>query len=72
MDALIDFSSGIFGGIVNVYVGQPLDTVKVKMQTFPNLYRNSFHCAIKTFQVDGIYRGWYAGTTPALVAIVSS
>jgi solute carrier family 25 ornithine transporter 2/15 len=32
MDSVIDFSSGVLGGIANVYVGQPLDTIKVKMQ----------------------------------------
>ncbi len=72
MDAFIDFTGGTLGGVANVYVGQPLDTVKVKMQAFPKLYRSSFHCAVKTFKADGIYRGWYAGTVPALVANVSS
>ena len=34
MDSVIDFSSGVLGGIANVYVGQPLDTIKVKMQMY--------------------------------------
>lgn len=72
MDEFIDFFSGNVGGIANVYVGQPLDTIKVKMQTFPNLYKNGVECGIKTFQKDGIYRGLYAGTLPALVANMST
>lgn len=72
MDAFIDFSSGTLGGIANVYAGQPLDTVKVKMQTFPHLYKNAFTCVYQTFKTDGIYRGLYAGTVPALVANVST
>jgi solute carrier family 25 ornithine transporter 2/15 len=52
-------------------VGQPLDTVKVKMQTFPTMYRNAFDCFLKTFRQDGIYRGLYAGTVPSLAANVS-
>lgn len=72
MDSVIDFTGGTLGGVANVYAGQPLDTVKVKMQTFPQLYRNGIHCAIETFKKDGIYRGLYAGTVPALVANVSS
>ena len=38
------------------------------MQTFPTLYRNAMDCFIKTYKQDGIYRGLYAGTVPALVA----
>ncbi len=44
-----------------MYVGQPLDTIKVKMQMFPNLYTNAFKCGLETFKKDGIYRGLYAG-----------
>lgn len=47
-------------------MGQPLDTVKVKMQTFPTMYANMLNCFMKTLRSDGIYRGLYAGTVPAL------
>ena len=53
-----------------MYVGQPLDTVKVKMQTFPHLYTNSVRCFLQTFKDDGISRGLYAGTVPSLLAQV--
>lgn len=36
------------------------------MQTFPTMYSNMFNCFMKTFRTDGIYRGLYAGTVPAL------
>ena len=36
-----------------MYVGQPLDTVKVKMQTFPELYSNAFRCFKNTFTQEG-------------------
>lgn len=49
-----------------VYVGQPLDTIKVKMQTFPTVYKNMIKCFQVTLKNDGIYRGLYAGTVPAL------
>lgn len=51
-----------------VYVGQPLDTVKVKMQTFPQMYNGMFDCIRKTLAVEGFRKGLYAGTVPALVA----
>lgn len=54
-----------------VYVGQPLDTIKVKMQTFPKLYKNMFNCFANTYRKDGIYKGLYAGTVPALAANVA-
>lgn len=54
-----------------MYVSQPLDTVKVKMQTFPNIYKGMVNCLMVTFKKDGIVRGLYAGTTPAIVANVA-
>jgi solute carrier family 25 (mitochondrial ornithine transporter) member 2/15 len=54
-----------------VYVSQPLDTVKVKMQTFPHLYTNMVSCTLETFRKDGVIRGLYAGTIPAIVANVA-
>merc|ERR1712107_705753 len=53
---------------VSVYVGQPLDTVKVKMQTFPHLYPNLLECTKQTLLKDGVARGLYAGTVPSLAA----
>ncbi|KRT79692.1 mitochondrial carrier protein, partial [Oryctes borbonicus] len=69
-DGIIDFTAGFLGGVALVYVGQPLDTVKVKMQTFPSLYGNMIYCFKHTFLTDGIAKGLYAGTVPALVANV--
>ncbi|XP_061165500.1 mitochondrial ornithine transporter 1-like [Saccostrea echinata] len=71
VDAAIDFIGGTNGAIASVYVGQSLDTVKVKMQTFPHLYRNALDCFLQTYRQDGIYRGLYAGTVPALVANIA-
>lgn len=61
----------IAGGVALVLVGQPLDTVKVKMQAFPNLYSGMTNCIKKTVKRDGFIRGLYAGTTPALIANVA-
>lgn len=52
-------------------MGQPLDTVKVKMQTFPLIYTNMVECCKKTYLQDGIVRGLYAGTVPALITNVA-
>ncbi|CAF0745396.1 unnamed protein product [Rotaria sordida] len=68
--AIHDLLSGIAGAIVSVYVGQPLDTIKTKLQIFPNHYKNFFDCVQKIFYKDGIH-GFYAGTVPALLANVA-
>lgn len=52
-------------------MSQPLDTVKVKLQTFPTAYKNMTDCLVKTFQRDGIARGLYAGSVPAVAANVA-
>ncbi|CAJ0943017.1 unnamed protein product, partial [Mesorhabditis belari] len=69
-DGFIDLFAGTMGGIANVYAGQPLDTVKVKVQTFPKLYANWVTCLKDTYRIDGV-RGLYAGTVPALAANIA-
>lgn len=51
-----------------MYVGQPLDTVKVKMQTFPHMYKGTWDCVKQTVRTEGFFRGLYAGSVPALLA----
>ena len=53
-----------------MYIGQPLDTVKVKLQTFPALYKGTVDCFKQTLVKEGIYRGLYSGTLPSLAAQV--
>lgn len=67
---IIDFSAGAIGGTACVLSGQPFDTTKVKMQTFPTMYRGFIHCFTSTFRQVGL-RGFYKGTTPALIANIS-
>ena len=43
-EVMIDFVAGSLGATASVYVGQPMDTLKVKMQTFPLLYPNLNIC----------------------------
>ncbi|XP_034556170.1 solute carrier family 25 member 15a [Notolabrus celidotus] len=67
---IIDFAAGAVGGTACVLSGQPFDTTKVKMQTFPTVYRGFIHCFTSTFRQVGV-RGLYKGTTPALIANIS-
>ena len=69
--SVIDFTAGCIGGVTGVYVSQPMDTVKVKMQTFPHLYKGMLSCTVQTFKKDGLFRGLYAGAVPAAIANVA-
>ena len=67
-DFTCTFISGAIGGAGLVAVGQPFDTVKTKLQTFPELYQKSgaLHCFRNIYKAEGI-RGLYAGSIPALM-----
>ncbi|XP_036751717.2 mitochondrial ornithine transporter 2 [Manis pentadactyla] len=70
IQAAIDLTAGAIGGTACVLAGQPFDTVKVKMQTFPGLYKGLSDCCRKTYSQVGL-RGFYRGTGPALMAYVA-
>ncbi|XP_066435882.1 mitochondrial ornithine transporter 1-like [Eleutherodactylus coqui] len=67
---LINLTSGAMGGVACVASGQPFDTAKVKMQTFPSMYRSFMDCAVQTYNMEGL-RGLYHGAVPALLANVA-
>ncbi|UYV62111.1 SLC25A15, partial [Cordylochernes scorpioides] len=63
----VDTVSGSLGGLSSIIVGQPLDTIKVRLQTSPHIFNNSFACISKTYKLEGV-RGFYAGATPSIAA----
>ena len=69
-DAAINLLSGVAGGCVNVVVGLPMDTVKVKMQTFPADNPSALGTFARTFKTEGVFRGLYAGALPSLMSNV--
>ncbi|KAF9160094.1 Mitochondrial carrier protein ymc2 [Actinomortierella ambigua] len=75
MRAVKDCVAGTVGGIVQVFVGQPFDTVKVRLQTMPAplpgqppKYTGTLDCVKQTLSKEGI-RGFYKGTTTPLIGI---
>ncbi|KAG9287528.1 hypothetical protein G9A89_019589 [Geosiphon pyriformis] len=73
--AVKDCASGTVGGVVQVLVGQPFDTVKVRLQTQPipaageqPRYTGLLDCIRKTRQQEG-FRAFYKGTTTPLIGI---
>ncbi|CAG8490390.1 13699_t:CDS:2 [Acaulospora morrowiae] len=73
--AVKDCASGTVGGIVQVFVGQPFDIVKVRLQTQPipkigeqPKYTGMSDCVRKIRKNEGL-RAFYKGTTTPLVGI---
>ncbi|XP_072039979.1 mitochondrial ornithine transporter 1-like [Amphiura filiformis] len=67
--AFTDFSAGALGGALSIVVGQPFDTVKVKLQTYPSMYPSAMQCFRKTMKAEGV-PGLFQGTVPAIAAAV--
>eukprot|EP00566_Odontella_aurita_P017122 CAMPEP_0113559648 /NCGR_PEP_ID=MMETSP0015_2-20120614/19010_1 /TAXON_ID=2838 /ORGANISM="Odontella" /LENGTH=263 /DNA_ID=CAMNT_0000461301 /DNA_START=420 /DNA_END=1208 /DNA_ORIENTATION=- /assembly_acc=CAM_ASM_000160 len=60
----VTFAAGAFYGLTTVVVGQPLDTIKVRMQGMPNHSTHSaFSVAKELFSREGV-RGLYRGGLP--------
>ncbi|KAG0028157.1 Mitochondrial carrier protein ymc2 [Podila clonocystis] len=75
MRAVKDCASGTIGGFLQVFVGQPFDTVKVRLQTMPTplpgqapKYTGTLDCVKQTLAKEGI-KGFYKGTTTPLVGV---
>ena len=69
-DFTIDMVSGMAAGSINVLVGLPMDTIKVKMQTFPQDNPTVTKSLLRVARTDGLLRGLYAGAVPSLMANV--
>ncbi|KAI5304660.1 hypothetical protein KEM56_006172 [Ascosphaera pollenicola] len=73
LGTLSTFGIGGLAGLITVYVTQPLDTVKTRMQSIEakSLYRNSFSCAASVLKNEGLFTLW-SGAVPRLARLVMS
>jgi solute carrier family 25 citrate transporter 1 len=73
LGALSTFGIGGIAGLITVYVTQPLDTIKTRMQSIEarSLYKNSFTCAAMIFKNEGVLTFW-SGALPRLVRLMLS
>jgi len=73
LGALSTFGIGGLAGIITVYVTQPLDTVKTRMQSIEarSLYKNSFQCAALIAKNEGLLTFW-SGALPRLGRLIMS
>lgn len=65
-DTTKELLAGSFGGIVQTLVGQPFDTVKVRLQTGDRLSMGGVVKAL--YKADGV-RGFYRGSLAPLVGV---
>ncbi|KAF7727807.1 hypothetical protein EC973_007038 [Apophysomyces ossiformis] len=63
-----DFIAGNIGGMANVIVGQPLDTIKVRLQLDTGRFKGAWDCARQTVQNEG-FLALYKGMASPLVGI---
>ncbi|KAK1752872.1 Tricarboxylate transport protein [Echria macrotheca] len=73
MGAVGTFAMGGIAGLITVYVTQPLDTIKTRMQSIEarQVYGNSFRCAALIFKQEGILTFW-SGALPRLARLIMS
>ncbi|KAL1851783.1 hypothetical protein Plec18167_009010 [Paecilomyces lecythidis] len=73
LGTLSTFAIGGMAGLITVYVTQPLDTVKTRMQSLEasKNYKNSFVCAAKIFKDEGPLTLW-SGAVPRLARLIMS
>lgn len=67
-DAVNDFIAGSVAGGVSVIVGQPMDTVKIRLQLYgADIYKGPIDCAIKIAREEG-YLTFFRGLLSPLLA----
>ncbi|EAA26828.3 tricarboxylate transport protein [Neurospora crassa] len=73
LGAVGTFAMGGIAGLITVYVTQPLDTIKTRMQSIEakQLYGNSFRCASIIFKQEGVLTFW-SGALPRLARLILS
>jgi solute carrier family 25 carnitine/acylcarnitine transporter 20/29 len=63
----ISYISGLVGGFCGAYVGQPFDTVKVRLQVAPKVYNSSIRkCCSEILKKEGVLSFWKGVTAPLL------
>ena len=70
MDGVSELAAGGLGGLACVITGQPFDTIKVKLQTYPSQFPSPMQAFRTTLTQEG-FLGMYAGCSPAIVSNIA-
>jgi len=65
-DVSRDIFSATIGSVFCCYTGQPLDTIKVRMQTNPNMYKGVLHGGRKIVVEEGVSALWKGAVPTAM------
>lgn len=73
LGAVSTFAMGGLAGLVTVYVTQPLDTVKTRIQSIEahRMYGSTLRCAAMILRDEGVLTFW-SGVLPRLARLVMS
>ena len=66
MGVTTDLIAGTVSGMVASLAGQPLDTIRVRVQSRGHFYTSSWDTLTKTMRANGV-RGFFRGTVPPLL-----
>jgi hypothetical protein len=66
MQELKDLTAGTIGGCAGIIVGQPLDTIKVRLQSKPGVYSGVVNCLSTMVRTEGP-RSLFKGLLPPLM-----
>jgi solute carrier family 25 carnitine/acylcarnitine transporter 20/29 len=64
----VDLFAGVGAGVIAAVAGQPLDTIRVRLQSRPELFHGPIDTLVKTVKWDGV-RGLFAGLGPQTVGM---
>ena len=71
MEGFSELAAGGLGGLACVITGQPFDTIKVKLQTYPSQFTSPMQAFTKTLAEERFLAGMYAGCAPAVVSNIA-
>lgn len=64
--AKTELIAGGIGGSIGIFVGFPVDLIKVKLQSHPTLFKSPYQCLIHSIK-EGGYASLYKGCIPPIV-----
>ena len=67
-DTVTEIAAGSFSGVIQVLVGQPFDTIKVRLQSGSQAYKSTLDCLQQTVRQEGSM-ALYKGTLSPLMGI---
>ncbi len=62
-----EFVAGGLAGSIGIFIGFPLDLIKVNLQVYPDKYKNARDCFKQMWKADGI-SGLYRGCLPPIIS----